>query len=319
MPYIIQLWRLERVKNQRFQEVHWDIYFCYWLYMQNSQILGRWEVEWKPEEIASISENVTISDFAKVTQEMGIRPYKYKVFSHASPTKAALSFPLARAAANHIYILDVVQKKGEMNFQIFFLLHRLFITYSVVACNARMQNDSRTNVFIHNVGKQRSSWRVISHTILPWQFFLLWFKKLQAVEKVPFESVLNVKYKIHFCTTLIQMPEFWAKLSIWLELHELCLSKQLSLELEVRLMHIINIFFRKRQPLFLCDYVIWHPQTSWLELFVRCLGTWVLYTRAIGWENKTLEREEQWNFSGSMRKPGGSGTIVIDRHNCLQQ
>lgn len=175
-----------------------------------------------------------------------------------------------------------------------------------------MQNDSRTNVFIHNVGKQRSSWRVISHTILPWQFFLLWFKKLQAMEKVPFESVLNVKYKIHFCTTLIQMPEFWAKLSIWPKLHELCLSKQLSLELEVLLMHIINIFFRKRQPLFLCDCVVWHPQTSWLELFVRCIGAWVLYTRAIGWEYRILEREETVEFFRQHEK------IKRIRDNCYR-
>lgn len=35
-------------------------------------------------------------------------------------------------AANHIYILDVVQKKVSLNFQFFFLLHRLFIMYSVV-------------------------------------------------------------------------------------------------------------------------------------------------------------------------------------------
>lgn len=42
------------------------------------------------------------------------------------------------AATTHIYILDVVQKKREMNFQIFFLLHCLFITQSVVAHNAWM-------------------------------------------------------------------------------------------------------------------------------------------------------------------------------------
>lgn len=42
------------------------------------------------------------------------------------------------AATTHIYILDVVQKKGEMNFQILFLLHCLFIMHSVVAHNAWM-------------------------------------------------------------------------------------------------------------------------------------------------------------------------------------
>lgn len=69
---------------------------------------------------------------------MGVGLYKSKVFSHASPPKAALSFLSAGAAINHIYILDVVQKKEEMNFQIFFLLHCLLITHSVFAHNARM-------------------------------------------------------------------------------------------------------------------------------------------------------------------------------------
>lgn len=73
---------------------------------------------------------------------MGVRLYKSKVFCHASPPKAALSFLSAGAAANCIYILDVVQKKGEMNFQIFFLLHHLLITNSVVLHHARMQNAS---------------------------------------------------------------------------------------------------------------------------------------------------------------------------------
>lgn len=81
--------------------------------MQKTQILRRW-AEWKLEEIASISENVTISDFAKVAQEMRVRLYKSKVFSHASPQKAALYFLSDEAATNHIYIPDVVQKKGEI-------------------------------------------------------------------------------------------------------------------------------------------------------------------------------------------------------------
>lgn len=129
--YIKQLWSPERIKIQRLHKVPWDFYFCYWLYMQNSHILWRWEVEWKPEEIASISENVTISDFAKVVWEMGVRLYKSKVFSHGLWNQPFFFFLFSLstgAATTHIYILDVVLKKWEMNFQIFFLLHCLFIT-----------------------------------------------------------------------------------------------------------------------------------------------------------------------------------------------
>lgn len=100
-------------------------------------------------------------------------------------------------------------------------------------CSCIMYNDSETHVFSHNVGKHRSSWRVISHAILPWQYVLLWFRKLQAVEKVPSGSILNVKSKIHFSTALIQMSEFWTELSIWPELPELCLSKWLALRWEI--------------------------------------------------------------------------------------
>lgn len=139
------------------------------------------------------------------------------------------------------------------------------------------------------------------------------------MEKVPFESVLNVKYKIHFYTTLIQMPEFWAKLSIWSEHQELCLSKQLSLELEVLLtpMHYINIYFRKRRALFLCDLVLWYPQASLLQLFEK--GP-LVHSRHVmpgcytpeQWAVKPRlwEEEKSWNYSGSRRKSEGSGILV---------
>lgn len=45
-------------------------------------------------------------------------------------------FLSAGAATSHIYILDVVQKKEEMYFQMFILLLCLFTTHNVVARKA---------------------------------------------------------------------------------------------------------------------------------------------------------------------------------------
>lgn len=107
------------------------------------------------------------------------------------------------------------------------------------------------------------------------------------------------------------MPEFWAKLSIWPELHELCLSKQLSPDLGQLLLAAMcntRIFFRKGQPSFLCAHRLWHPWAALRGLFVEGLA-WAVAALCLGVTHcsKRLgsqgsRRKKPWNYSGSRRK-----------------
>lgn len=115
------------------------------------------------------------------------------------------------------------------------------------------------------------------------------------------------------------MPEFWAKLSIWPEHQELCLSKQLSLELEVLLtpMHYINIYCRKRWTLFICDHVLWYPQASLLQIFEkgslmqsRCIMPGCYTPEQWAVKPRLWEEKKSWNYSGSRRKSERSGIFV---------